>query len=87
MDQVYGFDPNTNVLDLRSLLNEASINLNDSAAALGNYLNVTGQNANAVVKFDPTGHAGGSTVAVSRGIGSTVTGLDTLITQGAIRFA
>jgi hypothetical protein len=45
MDQVYSFDPNTDVLDLRSLLNEANINLNDSAAALGNYLNVTGQNA------------------------------------------
>jgi hypothetical protein len=87
VDQVYGFDPGTDVLDLRSLLSHANINLNGSVAALGNYLTIIDQNANALVEFDPTGHAGGSTVAVLHGLGSVVTGLNTLIAQGAIRFA
>jgi hypothetical protein len=87
VDQVYGFDPGTDVLDLRSLLSHANINLNGSVAALGNYLTIIDQNANALVDFDPTGHAGGSTVAVLHGLGSAVTGLNTLIAQGAIRFA
>jgi hypothetical protein len=84
VDQVYGFNPGTDVLDLRSLLTEAGVNLNDSFASLGNYMTVADQGGNALVNFDPTGHGGGGTVAVLQGLGSTVTALDTLIADRAI---
>jgi len=84
-DQIAGFDPTTDVLDLRSLLSEANVNLNGSFAASGNYLTVTDQGTSAVLNFDPTGQGGGSAVAVLQGLGSTVTNLDTLIAQGALR--
>jgi hypothetical protein len=87
IDVVSGFNPGSDVLDLRSLLSEANVNLNDNFAALSNYLTVTDQGANALVNFDPTGHAAGGTVAVLQGLGSTGTNLDSLISQGAIRFA
>jgi plastocyanin len=87
IDQISGFDPSTEVLDLSFLLSEANVNLNGSVAALGNYLAVTEQGANALLSFDPTGHGGGSTVAVLLGLGSTVTGLNTLVADGAIRIA
>jgi hypothetical protein len=58
-----------------------------SITALENYLTVTAQGANALLGFDPTGHGGGSTVAVLLGLGNTVSGLNTLIADGAIRIA
>ena len=87
VDQVSGFDPSSDVLDLRSLLSEANVNLNGSITALGNYLTVTAQGANALLSFDPAGHGGGSTIAVLLGLGGTVAGLNTLIAHGAIQIA
>jgi hypothetical protein len=87
VDVVSGFNPGSDVLDLRSLLSEANVNLNDNIARLSNYLTVTDQGSNALVNFDPTGHAAGGTVAVLQGLGSTGTNLDSLIAQGAIRIA
>jgi hypothetical protein len=52
---------------------------------LGNYVTIVDQGANALVNFDPTGHGGGGTIAVLQGLGSTVTSLQTLITDNAIR--
>jgi hypothetical protein len=86
VDQVSGFDPATDVLDLRSLLSEANVNLNGDVAALSNYLSITDQGGNAFVNFNPTGQGGGgSTVAVLQGLGNVVTGLGRLLGQGAIR--
>ena len=87
MDQVSGFNPATDGLDVRALFSAANVDLNGDVAALGNYLTVIDQGADALVGFDPTGHAAGSTVAVLLGLGSTVTGLDTLTALGAIRTA
>jgi plastocyanin len=85
VDHVFGFDPSTNFLDFSSLLSGANINLNGDLGALGSYATITDQGANAVVNFDPTGHGGGSPVAVLQGLGSVVTGLDSLVAHGAIR--
>ena len=87
LDQVSGFDPTTDVLDVRSLFAAASIDPTGGDAALGDYLTVSDQGTNALVSFDPTGHGGGSTVVVLQGLGSSVTGLDSLIAQGALRIA
>jgi hypothetical protein len=86
-DQIAGFDPSTDVLDFRSLLHEANIDLDGDITALGKYLTITDQGSDAVLGFDSTGHGSGTTVAVLQGLGSTVTGLDTLIARGAIRIA
>jgi len=85
LDQVSGFNPSTDVLDFSALLSAANIDLSGDIAALGNYVTVVDQGANALVNFDPTGHGGGNTVAVLQGLGSTVTGLGTLIADNAIR--
>ncbi len=85
VDQLSGFDPGTDVLDFSAVLNEAGVDLTGGVAALGNYVTIADQGANAVVDFDPTGHGGGSAVAVLQGLGSTVTNLGGLIAQGAVR--
>jgi uncharacterized repeat protein (TIGR03803 family) len=87
MDQVSGFDPTTDVLNVSSLMSEANVNLNDDVAALSHYLSVTDQGANAWVNFDPAGQGGGGTVAVLQGPGSVLTGLGQLLGQGTIRIA
>ncbi len=85
VDQVSGFNPSTDVLDFSAVLSAASINLNGNVAALGNYVTIVDQGANAVVNFDPTGYGGGSAIAVLQGLGSTVTSLGALVTDNAIR--
>jgi hypothetical protein len=85
VDQVYGFNPGTDVLDFSSLLSAANIDLNGNLAALGSYVTIADQSTNALVNFDPTGQGGGSPVAMLQGLGNTVTGLDTLLAQGAVR--
>jgi hypothetical protein len=82
---VSGFDPGTDVLDLGPLLSAANVTLSGNLAALSNYLTIADQGADAVVRFDPTGQGGGNAVAILQGLGSTVTTLDTLVAQGAIR--
>jgi len=84
VDQISGFDP-TDVLDLTALLNAAAATWNGSFATLGNYVTVADQGRDALVNFDPTGHGGGSTVAVLQGLGSVVTNLNELVARGAIR--
>jgi len=82
-----GFDPGADVLDLRSMLSVANVQLNGSFAALSNYLTVTDQGSDAVISFDPTGHGGGNPIAVLQCLGNVVTGLNTLIVHGAIQIA
>lgn len=85
VDRIAGFDPATDVLDLRSLLSGTGLNLNAGATALGHYLTIVDQGPDALLRFDPAGHGGGATVAVLSGLGGTVTGLDTLLARGAVR--
>jgi hypothetical protein len=85
VDQVSGFDSTSDVLDLRSLLATATIDLIGGGANLSKYLTVVNQGADALVNFDPTGHSGGSTIAVLLALGTTITSLDGLVAQGAIR--
>jgi hypothetical protein len=87
LDQISGFDPSTDVLDLRSLLTETSVDLNGNIAALGNYLTIADQGGDALVRFAPNGQGGATTVAVLQGSGGTVTNLDSLISRGAIRIS
>jgi hypothetical protein len=84
-DQISGFDPTTDHLDVGALLTEANVNLNGDIAALGDYLTVVDQGPNALLNFDPTGHGGGSTVAVLQGLGSVVTSVSSMVSQGAIK--
>ncbi len=85
VDRVSGFDPSTDVLDVSALLRGASVS--GDVATLGNYLNIVDQGADALVRFDPTGHAGGAAVVVLQGLGSVVTNLDQLTAHGAVRIA
>jgi uncharacterized repeat protein (TIGR03803 family) len=85
VDQVSGFDPGTDVLDVRSLLREANVDPHGDFAALSNYLTVRDQGADALLRFDPFGQGGGSTVAVLQGLGHSITSLDMMTT--AIRIA
>lgn len=82
VDTVSGFDPGGDTLDLSSLLSEANVMLNGDTAILGNYVSISDQGNDAVVMLDPTGHGGGSAVAVLQGLGMTVTGIDTVIAKG-----
>jgi hypothetical protein len=78
VDQVSGFDPSSDVLDVHALLAGTGLALSGDVASLSGYLTVADQGGNALVGFDPTGHGGGSTVAVLQGLGSSVTGLSSL---------
>lgn len=84
-DQISGFDPTTDVLDLRSLLAGTGLGLNVGVADLSGYLSVAEQGSDAVLRFDRSGLGGGGTVAVLQGLGGTVSGLESLIAVGAIR--
>jgi hypothetical protein len=87
VDLISGFDPSIDVLDLRTLLNEANVDLDGNTAVLGNFLAVVDQGADALVNFDPAGHSGGGTVAVLLGVGNAVTSLGGLVADGAVRIA
>ena len=86
-DQVSGFDPTMDGLDVSSLLSEANVNLNGDVAGWGHYLSTTNQGGNALVDFDPAGQGGGGTVAVLQGFGSALTGMGQLLGAGAIWIA
>jgi hypothetical protein len=84
VDQISGFDPVTDGLDLRLPLATANVDLGGNMAVLGNFVTVADRGSDAVVSFDPTGHGGGGTVAVLHGLGGTG-GLAALIAQNAVR--
>jgi hypothetical protein len=87
VDQVSGFDPSTDVLDVHALLAGTGLALSGDVASLSGFLNVVDQSGDALVRFDPTGQGGGSTVAVLQGLGDSVTGLASLIAHGAVRMS
>ncbi len=85
-DQISGFNLAAgDVLDLRSLLSEAQLNIQDVLPKLGSYFTVADQGADAVLLFDPFGHGAGSAVAVLKGIGSAVANIEILSSDNAIR--
>jgi hypothetical protein len=78
-DQITGFDPAAgDVLDLKSLLSEAGVSLGSDLSQLANYVSVADVNGSAEVLFDPTGHGGGSQVALLANDGGLVAQLQTL---------
>jgi phospholipase/lecithinase/hemolysin len=87
VDQVSGFDPASDVLNVSSLLVGTGLGLAGDIANLSGYLSVADQGTNAVVRFDPTGQGGGSTVAVLQGLGGVVAGLGDLHVQSAVQVA
>ena len=68
VDSLSGFNPGTDILDLRTLFSESNVALNGDFPALSNYLTVSDQGSDARLSFDPTGHSGGSVVAVLQGV-------------------
>jgi hypothetical protein len=77
-DQVLGFDPAAgDMLDLRSLLGEAQVGIRD-ISQLGNYISIADIGGSASIAFDPTGHGGGSQVALLVNGGGLVAQLQTL---------
>ncbi len=82
VDQVSGFDPGSDVLDLGALAREANVDLNADFANLGHYLTVANQAGDALLRFDPSGQGGGVVVADLHGLGGV--GLATLIANRAI---
>jgi hypothetical protein len=79
-DQILGFDPALgDTLDFNSLLGEAHLSIGQDMSQLGNYLSVVNSNGSAAILFDPTGHGGGSPVALLVNNGSLVATLQTLL--------
>jgi hypothetical protein len=85
VDQVSGFDPATDVLALHSLLTRTGFNLIGDLSSLRGYLTVVDQGSDMLLNVRPTAPGGGETVPVLHGLGATITGLDQLIAQGALR--
>lgn len=87
-DQISGFDPTSNKLDLTQVLAQSHLGLSDLSQA-GSYFGLTdsGDN-NATLSFYPNGVSagGGSALATLMGVGANVT-LDTLISDGALKIA
>jgi autotransporter passenger strand-loop-strand repeat protein/T5SS/PEP-CTERM-associated repeat protein len=78
-DQITGFDPAAgDVLNLTSLLSEAGVSLGSDLSHLANYVSVADVNGSAEVLFDPSGHGGGSQVALLENGAGLVTLLQTL---------
>jgi hypothetical protein len=86
--RIQGFDPASDVLDVRSLLREANVDLAVEHGASAGYFTILDQGTDAMLRFDPAGHGGGGTIAVLQGLGSAITTVNDLAgatrTQGAI---
>ncbi|MBV9248851.1 MAG: collagen-like protein [Acetobacteraceae bacterium] len=87
-DVISGFSiASKDVLDMRSLLSEAKLSLGTDVSSLAAYVHVTNVNGTASVTFDPTAtwNTAGSTIAVLKDVGSTVTSVSDLISGGGVR--
>jgi hypothetical protein len=75
-DQIAGFDlAGGDRLDVRTLLAEAHLTSQGVLPNLGAYFTIADQGSNAVLRFDSTGHGGGSAVAILDNLGSVVMSL------------
>ncbi len=87
-DQIAGFNVGAgDGLDLRTLIAGSNVDLAAVSAHLASYVTVSDQGANAALLFDPSGHGGGSVVAILDNLGSTVTNLAALTNHGALMFS
>lgn len=86
-DQISGFDPTSNKLDLTQVLAQSHLGLSDLSQA-GSYFGLTDSGDNATLLFYANGVSagGGSALATLMGVGANVT-LDTLISDGALKIA
>ena len=85
-DQIDGFDLAAgDRLDLRELLAAAVPDIQGVPPNLGAWLTIADQGADALLLFDPLGHAAGNPVAVLRNLGSVVTDLKVLTGNGAVQ--
>ena len=74
-------------LDLRSLIAESHLDLTNVSANLEAYVTVSDQGANAALFFDPSGHGGGSVVAILDNLGSAITNLAGVTSHGGLAFS
>ena len=86
-DQISGFDPTSNKLDLTQVLAQSHLALSDLSQA-GSYFGLIDSGDNATLSFYPHGVSagGGSALATLMGVGANVT-LDALISDGALKIA
>ena len=85
-DQIVGFDPDArDVLDLRGLLAETTLDVEDVSPNPEAWFAIANRGADALLMFDPLGHGGGSTVAVPTGLGSLVTSFSSLMSRNAVQ--
>ena len=86
-DEISGFNMGAgDVPDLRTLIAGNNLDLATVSANIGDYLTVTDQGSNADLLFDPSGHGGGSVVAILDNLGSAITSLADLTNHGALKF-
>jgi hypothetical protein len=77
-DTILGFDPAAgDKLDLGTLFADAGLSLGGDVANLADWVTIQEINGAAAVLFDPTGHGGGSEVALLVGDGGIVAALQT----------
>ena len=73
------------MLDLRGLLTESALNVEDVLANQANYFAIANEGADALLMFDPLGQGGGDTVAVLTDRGSSVPSFSSLMSNDAVR--
>jgi spore germination protein YaaH len=74
-------------LDLRSVIAESHLDLATVSANLASYVTVSDEGTNAALFFDPSGHGGGSAVAILDNLGSAITNLAGMTSHGALTFS
>src|SRR5262249_1758384 len=86
-DQISGFNPTSNKLDLTQVLAQSQISLSE-LSQVGSYFGLTDSGDNATLSFYSHGVSagGGSALATLIGVGPNVT-LSTLIDHGALKIA
>ncbi len=87
-DEISGFNLGTgDVLDLRTLIAQSHLDLATVSANIAAYVTVSDQGTSADLLFDPSGHGGGSVVAILDNLGSAITSLADMTSHGALKFS
>jgi large repetitive protein len=87
-DEISGFNLGAgDVLDLRTLIAQSHLDLATVSANIAAYATVSDQGTSADLLFDPSGHSGGSVVAILDNLGSAITRLADLTSHGELKFS
>ncbi len=87
-DEISSFNmASGDALDLRSVIAESHLDLATVSANLASYVTVSDEGTNAALFFDPSGHGGGSAVAILDNLGSAITNLAGMTSHGALTFS